>query len=151
MRQQKFRDPQSSLRQQKFEWVCDDAFKKGAPNMTAAVSMSVPLPSHHLPPHFPRSSSLRNTVRWLHQLAFKPISHKRGVYIDGHERKDMVKYRSEFLSTSKMLQGTHQAPPLCSGEILYFTAAQQPPAEELKDKKLVTIFHNESLLHTAPT
>ena len=75
------------------EWVRENAFKKGEPNMTAASFCeyinSILLPSHHLPPNFPRTISFRTAV---HRLRFKPISHKKGIYIDGHEREDVVKY-----------------------------------------------------------
>ena len=72
------------------EWVREHAFVKGEPNMTAQsfcewVNNDL-IPSSHLPPHFPPSTSLRTAVRWLHHLGFKQVSHKKGVYIDGHER-----------------------------------------------------------------
>ena len=71
------------------EWVRENGFKKGEPNMTAASFCeyvnSTLLPSSHLPPFFPRTVSLRTAIRWLHHLGFKPRSHKKGVYIDGHE------------------------------------------------------------------
>ena len=71
------------------KWVREHAFVKGKPNMTAQsfcdwVNNNLLL-SCHLPPHFPRSISLKTAIRWLHHLGFKPVSHKKGVYIDGHE------------------------------------------------------------------
>ena len=29
------------------------------------------------------------------------MSHKKGIYIDGHERQDVVKYRGEYLKVIK--------------------------------------------------
>ena len=76
------------------EWVRENAFKKGEPNMTAQSYClwlnEHLLPSSHLPPYFPRRVSLRTSIRWLHHLGFKPVSHRKGVYIDGHEREDIV-------------------------------------------------------------
>lgn len=57
------------------------------------------LPSHHLSPNFPRSISLCTAIRWLHDLGFKPMSHKKGIYIVCHDREDVVKHRDEYLSS----------------------------------------------------
>ena len=54
------------------QWVHDNAFKKGQPNMTAASFYvyvnSILLPSHRLPTYFPRTISFRTVVRWLHRV-----------------------------------------------------------------------------------
>ena len=107
-----------------------NAFVKGQPNMTAQSFCdwvnSELLISSHLPPFPPREISMRTAVRWLHHLGFKLVSHKKGVYIDGHEREDVVK----------------PLPP-CSDE---------PPRVRLEDdnekKELVLIFHDESIFST---
>ena len=44
------------------------------------------------------------------------MSHKKGIYIDGHEREDVVKDRTSFLNEIHSLQGSHQPRPLCSDE-----------------------------------
>ena len=77
-----------------------ECIQEGEPNMTSPmfceyVNSSL-LPSNHIPPHFPRSISLRTAIRWLHKLDFKSMGHN-GIFIDGHERVDVVKYRGEFL------------------------------------------------------
>ena len=70
--------PRNSL---KTTWVRENAFKKGEPNMTSAMFCEYVnnhlLPNHHLVHQFPRTISLRTAVRWLHQLGFKPVSHKK--------------------------------------------------------------------------
>ena len=38
---------------------------------------------------------------------FKPVSHKKGLYIDGHEREDVVRHRKDFLSTLDALYPNH--------------------------------------------
>ena len=85
------------LRERASKLVRANAFKKGEPNMTSVSFLKFVnnelFPSHHLSPHFPRMISLRTAIRWLHKLGFKPISHKKGIYIDGHEREDVVKHR----------------------------------------------------------
>ena len=129
------------------EWVREHAFKKGEPNMTAQtfcewVNNSL-LPSSHLPPHFPRSISLRTAIRWLHHLGFNPVSHRKGVYIDGHEREDVVRHRKEFLKVMDELRRTHRPPPPCTDE---------PPRIRQEDddekKELVVIYHDESIFNT---
>jgi len=39
--------------------------------------------------------------RWLHKLGYSMTEVKKGVYVDGHERKDVIEYRTEFLKTVK--------------------------------------------------
>ena len=41
--------------------------------------------------------SLRTSRRWLHKLGFHYKRYLKGVYIDGHERPDVVAYRQVFL------------------------------------------------------
>ena len=129
------------------EWVREHAFVKGEPNMTAQsfcdwVNNTL-LPSSHLPLHFPRSVSLRTSVRWLHNLGFKPVSHTKGVYIDGHEREDAVHHRKSLLKTLSDLRASHRPSPLCSDE---------PPRirceEDDEKKELVVIYHDEPIFNT---
>ena len=102
------------------EWVREHAFKKGEPNMTAQtfckwVNNSL-LPSSHLHPHFPRSIALRTAIRWFQHLGFNPVSHRKGVYIDGHECEDVVCHRKEFLKVMNELRRTHCPPSPCTDE-----------------------------------
>ena len=81
-------------------WARENAYKKGEANMTAGkycqwVNNEL-LPSHVLPANVPRSISVCTANCWLHQLGFSPQSHKKGSYVDGHEREDVVKSREEF-------------------------------------------------------
>ena len=129
------------------EWVREHAFVKGEPNMTAQsfcdwVNNTL-LPSSHLQPNFPRCISFRTAVRWLHHLGFKPVSHKKGVYIDGHEREDVVSHRKALLKTLANLRESHRPPPQCSDE---------PPRirreEDDGKKELVVLYHDESIFNT---
>ena len=128
------------------KWVREHAFIQGEPNMTAKslccwVNDTL-LPSSHLQPHFPRFISLRTGIRWLHHLGFKPVSHKKGVYIDGHEREDVVRHRKSFLKILGELRASHRPPPLCSDD---------PPRirnKEEDEKELVVIYHDESIFNT---
>ena len=113
-------------------------------NMTAQsfwdwVNSSL-LPSSHLQPHFPRSISVCTAIRWLHHLRFKPVSHKKGVYIDGHEREDVVRHRKSFLKTLGELRESHKPPPPSSDD-----PPQIKRDEDDEKKELVVI---ESIFNT---
>ena len=128
-------------------WVRQNAHKKGAANMTAAsfcewVNNEL-LPSSTLPPFFPRTITVRTATRWLHKLGFQPMSHKKGAYVDGHEREDVVTYRKHYLKELDELRKSHLPPPPCSDE--HDTTPHD--ATELR-KSLILIFHDESIFNT---
>ena len=78
------------------------------------------------------------------------MSHKKGIYIDGHEREDVVKYREEYLKILDKLQHSHQPRPLCSDERPPTpppTPSSMPPSES-NDKILVMLYHDESIFNT---
>ena len=125
-------------------WIRANSSVKGRPNMTASdfhswvVSVLLPqVRRHH--PQVPASISNRTATRWLHQLGFEPSSTKKGVYIDGHERSDVVEYRKLYLRKLEMLESTHAPPPPVGDE----------PAPDPSDRrKLVLIFHDEAAYHS---
>ena len=136
-----------NLRLEASMWVRENSYKKGEPNMTAQsfcqwVNDHL-LPSQNLPPELPRSISLRTATRWLRRLGFRPQSHKKGAYVDGHERADVVASRGQYLKELSELQASHLPPPPCSDE----RAATPPPDAETR-KTLVSIFHDESICNT---
>ena len=138
---------EESLRLQASMWIRENAVKKGAPNLVARtfcqwVSNEF-LPSSDLPPHLPRSITVRTATRWLHLLGFRPTSHKKGAYVDGHERDDVVAYRKKFLDDMKSLRESHLPPPPVSDE-----RAVTPPPNAESLKRLVLIYHDESIFNT---
>jgi hypothetical protein len=48
--------------------------------------------------------SIRTAQRWLRKLDWRYGRKKNGMYIDGHERDDVVKYRTEFIERWKEYQ-----------------------------------------------
>jgi hypothetical protein len=48
--------------------------------------------------------SLRTAQRWLHQMGWRYGKTKKGMYVDGHEREDIVKYRDEFVARWKVYE-----------------------------------------------
>ena len=102
-------------------WIRLNSSVKGRPNMTASdfrswvISVFLPqVKLHH--PQVPSSISERTAARWLHQLGFEAASTKKGVYIDGHERSDVVEYRKLYLRKLEILESTHALPPPVSDE-----------------------------------
>ena len=89
------------------------------------------------------SRNLRTAIRWLRHLGFKPRDHKKGVYIDGHERKDVVKHRERYLKRMEDLRKTHQPPPQCSDE-----EPRVRNEDDEEKKKLVMFYHDESIYNT---
>ena len=59
----------------------------------------------------------RTAVRWLQILGFDVVSSKKGVYIDGHERSDVVEYRKIYLRRLEIISSSHAPPPVCEEDI----------------------------------
>ena len=128
------------------EWVRGHASVKGVPNMTAldfcnwANGTLLPLVREHHP-SIPAKISLTTGCRWLHKLGFQPSSTRKGVYIDGHERNDVVEYRTLYLRRLEILSNTHAPPPLCTDEV-------SEPFIGPQRRDLVLLFNDESTYHS---
>jgi hypothetical protein len=48
-----------------------------------------------------RGIHVRTARRWLHKLSWRYQQKKKGMYIDGHEREDVVEYRRRFVERWK--------------------------------------------------
>ena len=85
---------------------------------------------------------LCTAVKWSYHLGFRPQSHKKSVYIDGHKQDDVVEYRKLYLRKLDILSSTHLPPPSCEDGL---TAVHTgiPSAT----KGLVLVFHDESSFH----
>ena len=112
---------------------------KGRPNLTAGsfccwVNEDL-LPNVSLAPGYPRHISLETARKWLHQLGFEILDHKKGRYCDGHERSDVVEYRSKSLRKIIGLGflNKNNAP----------TTDLECPSDD-QVSKIVVIFHDES-------
>ena len=128
-------------------WIRENAIVKGKPNLTATglcewlnTTLLPLLGNHH--PKAPKKVSTTTATCWLHKLGFSPSSTKKGVYIDGHERQDVVDYRKLFLTKMNILETTHAQSPQPSDEVQVFTESDS------SKKKLVLIYHDESIFHS---
>ena len=127
-------------------WLRKHAYSKGDPAMTSArfacwVNEDL-LPNSHLPPGFPRSITPRTASNWLHALGFSPMPYRKGIYVDGHEREDVVEYRKMYLRKIEILESTHLPPPPCTDGNL-----EENIGNPAAQRKLVLLYHDESSFH----
>jgi len=128
-------------------YVRQNAVVKGRPNMTA-VSFTRWVNDHLLPssilePGFPRHIGLETGRKFLHELGFEVLNQKKGVYIDGHERHDVVEHRKKFLR--QLVAGgflTKDGAPNDEAKNAFPDDIESPPAE--RREKNVFIFHDET-------
>ena len=75
---------------------------------------------------------------WLVHLGYQRVSLRKGVYVDGHEREDVVKYRNEvFLLLMKKYEAwmtQYRGPAL----------EKSDPVLQEGEKRIITQFHDES-------
>ncbi len=131
------------------KWVREHAFVKGQPNMTGADFQNyingTLLPEMHVGDTIPQICT--STARaWLHKLGFEPVDKSnKCVYIDGHEREDVVAYRAVFLQNMLDDEESHLPPPKPSDEQI--TPEEEAFTQQRMQagcKKLVIICHDES-------
>ena len=74
---------------------------KGRPNLTTGMFCQwvndILLPNEILIPGFPRSISVETGRIWMHEMGFEVVLAKKGTFVDGHERDDVVAFRKIFL------------------------------------------------------
>ena len=108
---------QEDVRTKAAKWARSNACVRGMPNMTLAsfahnLNTNI-IPKLNLPYGFPRAISISTASRFLHSLGFRRVSaNRKSVYIDGHERPDVLEEREQFLDSIFLLQTTHRQPPL---------------------------------------
>ena len=49
-----------------------------------------------LEPGYPRKVSVQTARKWMHELGFEVVVKKKGTFVDGHERSDVVEYLRIF-------------------------------------------------------
>ena len=76
--------------------------------------------------------------RWLHHLGFHYGVVRKGIYVDGHERKDVVKYRTQFVSIMHELQKRMCSFSGVSMEI------ETPPSLRQDETEIVLVVHDET-------
>ena len=133
-------------------WVRENASVKGKANMTVRNFQeylnSTLLPGLDAPPDFPRTVSEATARRFLHSMGFKRIeTGKKGVYVDGHEREDVRKYRAEYVKRIRSLEASHLPVPLPDDA----NPREEQPGYSSQlhaAKKIVLIYHDETTFQT---
>ncbi|KAF9489413.1 hypothetical protein BDN71DRAFT_1529516 [Pleurotus eryngii] len=85
--------------------------------------------------------SERTGQHWLLKMEWRHSLVRKGVYMDGHERADVVKYRDEeFLPLMKKYEEhmTHYEGP---------ELTRQPPTLPPGTREMIAMFHDESCFH----
>ena len=123
-------------------YVTENANPKGRPNMTAlsfcAWVNDDLLPNHTLPPGFPQRISIPTAQKWQHELGFDVLNTQgKSMYIDGHEREDVVEYRKVLLAEIGFLNKGNAPTPEAANYITYSSHTEQ--------QKNTVIFHDESI------
>ena len=83
-------------------YVRQTSAPRGGPNLTASSFcqwVNNELLNSVLDPGYPRRVSVETARKWLHELGFEILQRSKGVFIDGHERPDVVELRVQFLRT----------------------------------------------------
>lgn len=87
-----------------------------------------------------KSISYQTARIWLHKLGLKPQSHKKGIYYDGHEREDVIRYREKFLEEMQIYE---KYMPVFEGENM----EQKDPILLENEKLHIFIVHDECLFY----
>jgi hypothetical protein len=93
------------------EWVKAHTVVKGQGNMTAESFLKFcneELLIDWLKDHNRRPFSIETARSWLHKkLGFSVYTHKKGLYKDGHDNPDVIKYRKEFVREMQNFDDRH--------------------------------------------
>ena len=124
------------------EYVRANAHVKGRPNLTSIdfcrwVNETL-LPNSTLEPGFPRKIGLETARTWLHHLGFEVLTAKKGIFIDGHERDDVVESRKMV-----KLGFLHFTNAPTEDAVKALPADIDSPTNERRTKTVI-FFHDES-------
>ncbi len=103
------------------------------------------LPNHVLDPGYPRKISVETSRKRLLEMGFSVLDHKKGtyMYVDGHERSDVVEYRQSFLRKLCGLGFLNKNNALTPEAVKSLPTDLECPLDD-KISKTVVLFHDES-------
>ena len=132
-------------------YVRENAAQRGRPNLTASsfchwVNNEL-LPNSVLEPGYPRRVSVETARKWLHELGFEILQRSKGVFIDGHERPDVVQSRVQFLRTMTEC-GFLRPDNAPTEEAVQALPADVPHMSKEEGEKCIVWFHDESAYNT---
>ena len=106
------------------------------------------LPNSVLEPGYPRRVSVETARKWLHELGFDILQLSKGVFIDGHERSDVVESRVKFLRTMTEC-GFLRPDNAPTEEAAQALPADVPHMSKEEGEKRIVWFHDENAYNTA--
>ena len=129
------------------KYVQNNSSVKGKPNMTTYdfcrwVNTTL-LPNLTLEPGFPRKVSVTTCRRWLLAMGFEVITPRKGIFIDGHERPDVVEARSASLRRMVKL-GLLNSLNIPTDDAQKAIPHDMEPPTAKKCEKTIFFFHDES-------
>lgn len=136
-----------ALNMKAMRFIRENACVKGKPNLTVHkfcewVNEDL-LPNETIEPGFPRKISVETSRKWMHNLGFEVVIKKKGTFVDGHERQDVVDYRNSFL---RKMAGIGFLNPLCAPTESAKNALPSDLEYSRPDllEKTVVLFHDET-------
>ena len=129
------------------EYVRSNAAVKGKPNMTSIefckwVNKTL-LPNSTLEPGFPRRVSVETSRKWLHEMGFEVVTARKGIFVDGHERPDVIESRKNFLRKMVKIGFLHFTSAPTDEARQALPEDIDPPILERREKTVV-FFHDET-------
>lgn len=101
------------------------------------------LPNETLEPGFPRKIAVETARMWMHELGFEVVMKKKGIFVDGHEREDVVEYRQKFLRRMVAMGFLHESNAPTEEAKNALPTDLDPPQPEVMEKT-VFLFHDET-------
>ena len=143
--------PNEELCEKARVYVRANAAPRGRPNLTSNafcqwVNNDL-LPNSVLEPGYPRKVSVETARKWLHELGFDIFQLSKGVFIDGHERSDVVESRVKFLRTMTEY-GFLRPDNAPTEEAVQALPADVPHMSKEEGEKHIVWFHDESAYNT---
>ena len=128
------------------DYVRQNAAVKGRPNLTSIDFCrwvnDFLLPNTTLEPGYPRKISIETARLWLHHLGFEVLKAQKGIFIDGHERPDVVDARKVFLRKLTKIGFLHFTAAPTEEAAKALPSVDCPTSEQRA--KTVVFFHDES-------
>ena len=136
-----------SLSRKAAQHIRGNAAVKGTSNLTSLsfcewVNEEL-LPNEVLEPGFPQQISVETSRKWMHEMGFEVQTAKKGSYVDGHERDDVVEYRKKFLRRMAALGFLNRSNAPTEEAKAALPMDLESPSSEIIDKTVI-FFHDES-------
>ena len=95
------------------------------------------LPNSTMESGYPRKVSVETARKWLHELGFEILTAKKGIFIDDHERDDVIACRNEFICKIIKIGLMHLTNEPTDEALNNFPKENYSPIEERKSKNVV--------------